>query len=57
MQEIVQMADTTERARELAEAALASMAELGVAPTPSNFQIWYTHAAGWLPGVIWGPRM
>lgn len=51
MEDTVQMADTTERARALAETALANMARLNVAPTPGNFQIWYTDCAGWLPGL------
>jgi diguanylate cyclase len=34
------------RTKKLAEAALAAMASHGVAPTPPNFMVWYTHLTG-----------
>ena len=37
--------DPVEQAGLLAQAAIADMARLGVAPTPANFQIWYSHGA------------
>jgi diguanylate cyclase len=37
--------DPVEQAGLLAQAALAAMARLGVAPTPANFQIWYGHCS------------
>ena len=37
--------DPVEQAGLLARAALAAMARLGVAPTPANFQIWYSHCS------------
>ena len=35
-----------ERARTVAQAALAAMARHGVAPTPRNFAVWYAHESG-----------
>jgi len=38
--------DGREQATEYAEAALENMARHGVPQTPSNFEVWYTHASG-----------
>ena len=38
--------DPLEQASQHAAAALASMTRLGVAPTPYNFLIWYSHCSG-----------
>ena len=38
--------DPIERAEVLGQAAIKEMARLGVAATPENYLIWYTHAAG-----------
>jgi diguanylate cyclase len=38
--------DPLEQASQFAAAAFAAMARLGVAPTPYNFLIWYSHCAG-----------
>ena len=38
--------ESRDQASQLAEAALASMARLGVAPTPTNFLIWYNRCSG-----------
>ena len=40
-----------ERTEALAKAALALMAERGVAPTPENYELFYAHAAGDNPAV------
>ena len=37
------------QAGRLAKAALAAMADLGVAPTPNNYLIWYSHCSGSYP--------
>jgi diguanylate cyclase len=37
--------DPLDQAGQFAEAAMASMARLGVAPTPTNFLIWYSHCS------------
>ena len=41
----IDLDDPPEVASPFAQAAIASMARLGVAPTPSNFLIWYSHCA------------
>ncbi|MDX1539865.1 MAG: GGDEF domain-containing protein [Geminicoccaceae bacterium] len=38
--------DPIERAEALGQATIKEMARLGVAPTPDNYLIWYTHVAG-----------
>ena len=38
--------DGREQATAYAEAALENMARHGVPRTPSNFEVWYTHASG-----------
>jgi diguanylate cyclase len=35
-----------QRARAFADTALAAMAKQGVAPTPHNFTVWFTHVSG-----------
>ncbi|HLT02003.1 MAG TPA: GGDEF domain-containing protein [Geminicoccaceae bacterium] len=41
--------DSIEQARRLAETALAVMARFGIAPTPNNYMIWYSHCSGCYP--------
>jgi hypothetical protein len=38
--------DSVEHTRRLAEAALAAMSRLDIAPTPNNFLIWYNDCSG-----------
>ena len=38
--------DSFEQAAEFAASAMRSMQEHGIAPTPANFQIWYSYASG-----------
>jgi diguanylate cyclase len=41
----IDLDDPLEVASPFAQAAIAAMARLGVAPTPSNFLIWYSHCS------------
>lgn len=43
------MIDSVEQAERFAAAALAAMARLGIAPTPNNYLIWYSHCSGCYP--------
>jgi diguanylate cyclase len=43
---MMDLEESLEEAGQLAEAAIASMARLGVAPTPTNFLIWYSRCSG-----------
>src|SRR4051794_15246310 len=38
-----------ERAREIAATALAAMEANGIPPSPRNYAVWFTHAAGAAP--------
>jgi diguanylate cyclase len=40
---------SVEQAKRFADAALAAMAGVGVAPTPNNYLIWYSHCSGGYP--------
>ncbi len=42
----IQDRDTSDQAREYGAAAMASMAQLRIAPTPRNFAIWYAYHTG-----------
>ena len=41
--------DPTEPTKRFADAALAAMTRLGIAPTPSNYLIWHSHCSGSYP--------
>ena len=43
--------DSLEQAAEFAASAMRSMQERGIAPTPANFQIWYSYASGRDPAL------
>jgi diguanylate cyclase len=44
-QSTIDLDDAAGQAVLLAQTALAAMARLGVAPTPANFEIWYSHCS------------
>ena len=41
--------ESVAQARRFAKAALAAMARLGIAPTPNNYMVWYSHCSGCYP--------
>ncbi|MCC2666067.1 MAG: hypothetical protein K0S35_3989, partial [Geminicoccaceae bacterium] len=41
--------DPVEQARKIADAALAEMARLTIAPRPDPYLIWYSHCSGCYP--------
>lgn len=45
------MAQRVETSHDLAHLALASLKELGLASTPRNFEVWYTHVEGRNPAL------